>query len=431
MRHAIIPSLAALCACAWVIMPVAGQAQLGLGQGGLGVPDLGGTLGRVTDTVSLDRLQDLNPAQAAQELLRMRDVRLATVVRDNRDALAFDDRNQPAVRDTVLITGANARSVAAIEAAGYVTAAETVEGLDLEYIRVTVPTNQSLARTIKRLRKLAPGASVSSDPIHFASGSSSVPVTGMAALAGSAGSMRGAIGLIDGGVGRHPALTGSIQQKGFAKGAPAPDGHGTAVASLLVGSGPVKGAAPNAPLLVADVYGRDPAGGSALAIAKALGWMAQNHVRIVTISLAGPENPLLARAMTAVRAKGIMVVAAVGNDGPAAPPAYPASYPGVIAVTGVDGRDRALIEAGRALHLDFSAPGADMVAAHINGRASRVRGTSFAAPFVAGRLYQHVRVKPGDGAMRALAGEARDLGRKGPDKVYGRGLVCGACRNTE
>ncbi len=43
-----------------------------------------------------------------------------------------------------------------------------------------------------------------------------------------------------------------------------------------------------------------------------------------------------------------MIVAAVGNDGPSARPAYPASYPGVLAVTGVDGRNRALIEAGRA-----------------------------------------------------------------------------------
>src|SRR3546814_5884236 len=140
------------------------------------------------------------------------------------------------------------------------------------------------------------------------------------------------------------------------KGAPAPSGHGTAVASLIVGDGKVKGAAPGAPLLVADIYGLDPAGGSAIAIARALGWMAANGVRIVTISLVGPDNPLLAGAVSAARRKGLILVAAVGNDGPAAPPAFPASYDGVVAVTGVDGRNRALIEAGRALHLDYSAP---------------------------------------------------------------------------
>src|SRR3546814_12841191 len=116
--------------------------------------------------------------------------------------------------------------------------------------------------------------------------------------------------------------------------------------------------------------------------------MAANGVRIVTISLVGPDNPLLAGAVSAARRKGLILVAAVGNDGPAAPPAFPASYDGVVAVTGVDGRNRALIEAGRALPLDYSAPGADMVAATLTGEASRVRGTSFAAPFLAGSLYR-------------------------------------------
>src|SRR3546814_1146010 len=88
------------------------------------------------------------------------------------------------------------------------------------------------------------------------------------------------------------------------------------------------------------------------------------------------DNPLLAGAVSAARRKGLILVAAVGNDGPAAPPAFPASYDGVVAVTGVDGRNRALIEAGRALHLDYSAPGADMVAANINGEARSEEHTS-------------------------------------------------------
>src|SRR3546814_4018332 len=111
------------------------------------------------------------------------------------------------------------------------------------------------------------------------------------------------------------------------------------------------------------------------------------------------------------------------RTGPRCP--YTTLFRSVVAVTGVDGRNRALIEAGRALHLDYSAPGADMVAANINGEASRVRGTSFAAPFVAGRLYRHLQQASITAAMQALAAEARDLGKRGPDGTYGRGLVCG------
>ncbi|MFT3968666.1 MAG: S8 family serine peptidase, partial [Sphingobium sp.] len=196
----------------------------------------------------------------------------------------------------------------------------------------------------------------------------------------------------------------------------------TAIASLLrhAGAGGI---------VAADVYGRDPAGGGALAIVRALDWMQGQHVPIVSISLAGPDNMLLARAVAACAARGMTIVAAVGNDGPAAPPAYPASYPGVIAVTGVDGRDRPLIEAGRAAHLDYAAPGADMKAMDANGRWRAVRGTSFAAPLVAARAAAMKDAgQRGAGLLAALDREARDLGPKGADRLYGRGLLCGGCR---
>ena len=119
-------------------------------------------------------------------------------------------------------------------------------------------------------------------------------------------------------------------------------------------------------------------------------------------------------------------LAAVGNGGPAAPPAYPASYPGVLAVTGVDGRNRALIEAGRALHLDYAAPGADMTAINAAGKRVKVRGTSYAAPLVAARAAAAMAARAD--IVRTLDAEARDLGARGPDSSFGRGLVCGACR---
>jgi subtilisin family serine protease len=209
--------------------------------------------------------------------------------------------------------------------------------------------------------------------------------------------------------------------RGFATGAPRASDHGSATASLLQGAGARR-------LAVADVYGSDPAGGNALAISRAIDWLVGLGVRVVSISLVGPNHPLLGRAIAAGRRRGVVFVAAVGNDGPAAPPAYPASYPGVLAVTGVDGRNRALIEAGRALHLDYAAPGADMVAANAAGRWVRVRGTSYAAPLVAARA---AAVFSGEGQVTAaLDREARDLGRKGPDSTYGRGLLCGSCRRA-
>jgi subtilisin family serine protease len=132
-----------------------------------------------------------------------------------------------------------------------------------------------------------------------------------------------------------------------------------------------------------------------------------------------------------VIARGHIVVAAVSNDGPAAPPLYPASYPDVVGVTAVDSHQRALLEAGRGKQVKFSAPGADMSAANPAQSYALVRGTSFAAPIVAGLLAEALRVPDKAAAQRAvadLATHAIDLGAPGPDPVYGFGLVGGDLR---
>ncbi|WP_447410733.1 S8 family serine peptidase, partial [Clostridium perfringens] len=77
---------------------------------------------------------------------------------------------------------------------------------------------------------------------------------------------------------------------------------------------------PGARIASADVYGDDPAGGNATAIARAIGWLVQQKVSVATISLVGPANPVLGRVIAAAQARGLIVVAAVGNAGPAAPP---------------------------------------------------------------------------------------------------------------
>jgi hypothetical protein len=101
--------------------------------------------------------------------------------------------------------------------------------------------------------------------------------------------------------------------------------------------------------------------------------MARERVPVVNLSLVGPPNTLLENVTRAMVARGYLLVAAVGNDGPAAKPLYPAAYPGVIGVTGVDERRRVLLEACRGPQVDFAAPGSAMVAA---GPEPRRRGAS-------------------------------------------------------
>jgi subtilisin family serine protease len=233
------------------------------------------------------------------------------------------------------------------------------------------------------------------------------------------------MGLVDGSVAAsRPALTDArLTQRAFAPGGARTTAHATAVASLMVGA---RGIAPGAALEVADVYGPTAGGGSAEAIAAGLAWLARERVPVISISLVGPPNLLLGAAVQALVARGHLVVAAVGNDGPAAPPLYPAAYPGVIAVTGVDARRRVLPEAGRGSHVDFAAPGADITAAGLSGGFVTVRGTSFAAPLVAAQLARLLPAPDPAGAkaaVEALGRQAVDLGPPGQDPIYGRGLV--------
>ena len=359
----------------------------------------------------LDRTVDV-ATRTVRDLADARLSRITALVRANPGRIVLDPDGFPARAGEVVLGDPDATVLIAATAKGFVVI-EREEALGIGYARLAVPKGLALKPAIRLLRSLG-AKDVSADQLYAGSGAAdavSAPTAGNGPR----------IGMIDGGVSGSSAT-----QRGFASGAPRASKHGTAVASLIAGSGRVRGTAPGALILAADVYGSDPAGGNATAIVKALGWLVGERVPVVTISLVGPPNPLLGRVVAAAQARGTIIVAAVGNDGAASPPSYPASYPGVIAVTATDSRKRILIEAGRATHLDYAAPGADMLAADMSGGAAAVRGTSFAAPLVAGTIARAYPMQ--DQARRAAALASVDAGAERLGRRYGRGLVCGTCR---
>jgi subtilisin family serine protease len=144
------------------------------------------------------------------------------------------------------------------------------------------------------------------------------------------------------------------------------------------------------------------------------------------MSLAGPANALLQRAVESAAAADVLMVAAAGNEGPRAGAVYPAAYPSVLAVTGVDRSRRAYRRAGQGEHIDISAPGVDVwTAASVSGARPRT-GTSYAAPFVAAAaalwLARNAGARP-DAVVASLTSTAEDLGDPGKDKVFGWGLL--------
>ena len=231
------------------------------------------------------------------------------------------------------------------------------------------------------------------------------------------------VGVIDTAVDEtHPALKGAVA--GLFDAMPGVEitarDHATSVVGLIAGEG---GMAPGAAIYHARAF----EGGKSTTdiVISALDWVAEQDVRVINMSFVGPPNDLLKAACEAARGRGILLVAAAGNNGPKAPYGYPAAYDGVIAVTATDAKDDLMPRANRGPYVFVSAPGVDMVAP-VGGGTDLVTGTSFAAAIVTGAVANLLHATPDRSAEQieqALASTAKDLGRTGRDNDFGFGLL--------
>jgi subtilisin family serine protease len=388
-----------------------------------------------TGTDTLDQLSDL------------RHLQIARLIRANPRTIATDPHGNPIVRDELLAFSPSASALEAAMALGFgVVREQTIEDLDIRLVVLQPPAKLAIAKALHQLREADPTGSYDFNHIYSGGGiaasapaapPASAPVAVAAAVADTPPENAGAtgrdravprVGLIDAGVDvAHPVFHDAVIHPWGCADRILASAHGTAVASLLIGQAAgFHGVLPRGELYAANVYCDAPTGGAVDALAAAFAWLAQQRVAVINVSLVGPDNLALALIVRALTSRGYLLVAAVGNDGPAAPPLYPASYPGVIGVTGVDKHRRALLEAARGKQVMFAAPGADMLAADSGGKYSAVRGTSFAAPIVAALLAQTVLAPDSsarDAAVESLARQAIDLGPPGRDLTYGFGLV--------
>jgi subtilisin family serine protease len=424
------------------------EAQVALP--GVRLPNLSGTGLPVTglplngDRTLSGLTSDLDP----RRLEDLRRLHILDLIRKNPKEIEADPNGAPILRGEVVAFSPSDAALEKARAAGFSVLRERVlEGLEARLVVLKAPDGTATRRALNKIKALDPEGMY--DFNHLYTDSGEVLGAGGAAERGAgsvSGDGRGAgagvaevtgvgtkVGLIDGGVDiSHDVFHDIVIHQHGCSGTPMPAAHGTAVASLMIGRSPqFHGAAPGSELYAADVYCGLPTGGAVDAVADALAWMVREHVAVINVSLVGPANVMLENVIRMVISRGHVVVAAVGNDGPAAPPLYPASYPDVVGVTAVDARQRVLLEACRGRQVKFSAPGADMSAANPAQSYAMVRGTSFASPIVAGLLAEAVREPDKAAAQRAvadLAAQAIDLGAPGPDPVYGYGLVGGDLR---
>ncbi|MEM9313794.1 MAG: S8 family serine peptidase, partial [Pseudomonadota bacterium] len=238
------------------------------------------------------------------------------------------------------------------------------------------------------------------------------------------------VGMIDSRVDtEHPALLRSrIEARSFARqGADAPDFHGTAIASIIAAnSDEYRGLAPKAQLYAASVFEIDKERGeiaSTVSLIRALDWLLSSQVDVVNISLAGPPNRLLEKALARASEQQVVVMAAAGNGGPVARPMYPAAYESVVAVTAVDSAQQVFRLANRGDYLALAAPGVDLRHARAGGGYATSSGTSFAVPFAVTAAARLSRMMPKTDIIASLLENAEDIGPPGRDTIYGYGLL--------
>jgi len=241
------------------------------------------------------------------------------------------------------------------------------------------------------------------------------------------------VAVIDSGIdSSHPALAGAVLEEFLAVDAKAKSdsSHGTAVASIIAARKGMTSVAPQAQILSVKTFARDRKLGRTVAntfnILKGIDYAVTKGAKILNLSFAGPRDPLMQNALSGAVGRGLVVVAAAGNKGPKAPPAYPGAYSDVIAATATDAKDKLYKNANRGSYIAIAAPGVDVLAAGRKKGYGLNSGTSMAAAYVSGSVALMLQTSPGlnsASAVERLAASAKDLGDSGKDSDYGYGLI--------
>ncbi|WP_127347243.1 S8 family serine peptidase [Pseudidiomarina mangrovi] len=331
------------------------------------------------------------------------------------------------------LIAANAEVYAALIALGADLVSDKQLGsLGLRVIRFRVPQHLDSAAQLKYYLPDSGHASLSR---HFVYQSQTAPADGNGPVLeqNQACASRLKIGMVDtqimtehGAFAHQPIVQRSFIDSRLQQ----PKAHGTAVAGLMVGRDDgFTSLIPNATVYNGAIFHRHDAlqqGAALISLLEALNWLAEHDLKVINMSLTGPHSPLLATAVSHLASQDIVLVAAAGNQGPAAPALFPAAYPEVIAVSASDGHGAIYRWANQGDHIDFTSLGVRVVTARRDGKIGVESGTSMAAPVVAAVaacwLTEQPQATLAD-VREFLEGIAEDVGQPGHDRVFGHGLL--------
>lgn len=226
---------------------------------------------------------------------------------------------------------------------------------------------------------------------------------------------------------QHPDLAGVIAGEFDALGgASKPHAHGTAMAGAIAANSKLIGVAPKVRLLAIRTFAGEgeSAQGTTFNILKGIDWAASRNAHIVNMSFAGPADAMLRDLLAKAHARGMVLIAAVGNAGPRSPPLFPGADAHVIGVTATDADDKLLPQANRGPQVAFAAPGVDILAVAPGGQYTMTSGTSVAAAHASGVAALLLARKPDltpDALRQSLVRSAQSV--PGKPREVGAGVI--------
>lgn len=240
------------------------------------------------------------------------------------------------------------------------------------------------------------------------------------------------IAILDSGLNNHSELRTEYIRDGYnsidPNNQPLDDfGHGTFITGVIAATYNDKGfigVAPDAeiyPVKVLNKYGV----GDIEDVVRGIEWCIENDIDIINMSFAvSKDHSILKNAIQSALNAGIFIVAS-GKNSSGGIVGYPASYEDVISVTAID-RDLNIADTSPQGKIDYSAPGVDIVTITHDGKYQYFSGNSIATPFITGLialLLQSNKEVSNKNIMNVLKPYVKDLGTKGPDDVYGKGMI--------
>jgi hypothetical protein len=208
--------------------------------------------------------------------------------------------------------------------------------------------------------------------------------------------------------------------------------HGTAVASLIGATENGVGIVGVYPQALVQSWDSAIGAGTQLdtsEIVKGVLAAAAGGPGVINLSLGGNSfEVVIQQAIATAISKGLLVVAAAGNDGDAGNPlTYPSSLPHVLTVAATDEQNQVPFFSSQSRFVDLAAPGQDMmVASALDASWQQEDGTSFSSPLVAGAADWVWTVRPDLDASQlfeVMRRSATDIGAPGRDDASGYGLL--------